>query len=78
MTPQELRDFEEMFATNAWKRVVSDAQEALRERELAALSARTWEQVVFYKGEAAQLGVIISLENAVLLQATHEFESDDE
>jgi hypothetical protein len=76
MTAQELRDFEEMFATNAWKRMMSDAEEALRERELGALAAQTWEQVCFFKGEAAQLHILLSLETAIRLAAANSF--DDE
>lgn len=65
MTQDELRDFEELFATNGWRRLVADAEEALRQREQAALYAQSWDEVCFYRGEAAQLGVLVSLEAAV-------------
>jgi hypothetical protein len=75
---QELRDFEEMFATTAWRRMVKDAEEAIRNREAAALQAQTLEELYFYKGEAAQLAILVNLENGVRLVAAQSIEEDDE
>jgi hypothetical protein len=77
MDAQELRDFEEMFATTAWRRMVKDAEEAIRNREAAALRANNFEEVCYYKGEVAQLSVLISLETAVRLAAAQSAEDDE-
>lgn len=77
MEREELRNFEELFATVAWRRMVKDAEEAIRDREAAALNARNFEEVCFYKGEVAQLAVLVNLEAAVRLAAA-QFEEDDE
>jgi hypothetical protein len=78
MTEQEIRDFEELFATNAWRRMVDDAEDAIREREAAALNARSFEEVCFYRGEATQLSVLVSLEQAIALAKAALLEQDDE
>lgn len=77
MDRQELRDFEEMFATTAWRRMVKDAEEAIRNREASALNASTFEEVCFYKGEVAQLAILVNLENGVRLVAAQSEEDDD-
>lgn len=78
MDKQELRDFEEMFNTTAWRRMVKDAEEAIRNREAAALNASTFDEVCFYKGEVSQLAVIVNLETAVRLAAAQALEEEDE
>jgi hypothetical protein len=77
MNEQELRDFEELFATNAWRRMVKDAEDAIREREAAALGARSFEEVCFYRGEVAQLSVLVSLEQAIAMAKLARLEEDD-
>lgn len=78
MDAQELRDFEELFGTTAWRRMVKDAEEAIRNREAAALNANTFEEVCFYKGEVAQLAILVNLENGVRLVAAQSIDEDDE
>jgi hypothetical protein len=78
MTEQELRDFEELFATNAWQRMVKDAEDAIREREAAALRAQSFEEVCFYRGEVSQLSVIVSLEQAIAMAKLARLDEDDE
>lgn len=65
MDEQEIRDLEETFGTNGWRRIVSDAEAAIRDREAAALQARNFEEVCFLKGEAAQLYYIVNLQRAI-------------
>lgn len=77
MDEQFFNDFEEMFATAGWRRMVKDAEAAIRDREAAALQARTIDQVAFMRGEATQLSVIVSLEAAIaMLKAQHEEEDE--
>lgn len=77
MDTQELRDFEEMFATTAWRRMVKDAEEAIEARETAALNATSWDEVCYYKGEVAQLSILINLEQGVRLMAANVDEDDE-
>jgi len=78
MDPQEIRELEEMFATNGWRRLAADAEKAIEERSSRALGARSWEEVLFLQGEVAQLQIIVSLEAAVALQKSVLEEQDDE
>lgn len=78
MTDQDFRDFEELFATNAWRRMVSDAQDAIREREQYALNANSIEEVYFYRGEATQLAILVNLEQAIALAKAARLDEDDE
>jgi hypothetical protein len=77
MNEQDIREFEEMFATNAWRRIVKDAEEAIQHREALALQASSWEEVCFYRGEAAQLGTLVSLEQAVALMKLALLDEED-
>lgn len=67
MDEQEIRELEEMFATNGWRRLMKDAEENIVQREKAALGAPTIEVLRFMQGEAAQLASLISLPAAVAL-----------
>ena len=78
MDEQYFNDFNEMFATNGWRRMVKDAEAAIRDREAAALQARSIEQVAYMRGEATQLSVIVNLEAAMaLLKAQYEEDEDE-
>jgi hypothetical protein len=78
MDPNEIRDLEEMFATNGWRRIAADAEAAIAERGSRALGARSWDEVVFSQGEVAQLQVLVALEATVALQKRALEEQDDE
>jgi hypothetical protein len=79
MDDQFFNDFEEMFATNGWRRMVKDAESAIRDRESAALQAKNIEDVYFMRGEATQLSIIISLEQAMaMLKAQYEEDQEEE
>ena len=78
MTDQDFRDFEQLFATNAWRRMVKDAEEAIREREQFALQANSIEEVYFYRGEATQLAIIVNLEQGIALAKAARLDEDDE
>lgn len=78
MDPQEIRELEEMFATNGWRRIVADAEAAISERAQRALGARSWDEVIFLQGEVSQLQIVVALEAAVALQKRALEEQDDE
>jgi hypothetical protein len=63
---EEIRDLEDMFATDGWRRVIKDATEALREREINALyGSKSYEDIMYLRGEVAQLSALVSLPEQV-------------
>jgi len=77
LNEQDFRDFEELFATTAWRRIVKDAEDAVRERQEFALNARSYEEVCFYRGEVAQLATLINLEQAIALAKLARLEEEE-
>lgn len=67
MDQQYFDDLEELFRTPGWRRIVRDAEEAIREREAHALHAGSFDQVCFLRGEATQLATLVSLESTIAM-----------
>lgn len=65
MDQQYFNDLEELFRTQGWQRLVRDAEEAIRQREASALYARSYDEVCYLRGEAAQLATIVNLESSI-------------
>lgn len=68
MDQEEFRDWEQLFATNGWLRIVRDAEEAIELRKERLLAAKSIDEVRFIQGEVAQLSILVALETAVRMQ----------
>lgn len=77
MDNQYFQDLEELFGTAGWRRIVRDAEEAIRDREANALHARSYDEVCFLRGEATQLATLVSLE-ASIATLRAQLDRDDE
>lgn len=77
MDEQEIRELEETFSTLGWRRLVADAEAAIRDREAAALQARSFEEVCFLRGEAAQLFYLVNLERAIQMAKAQAEEEEE-
>ena len=61
-------DFDEMFATNGWKKLMEECKEEIYNRQASSLEAKTWDQVVENRGAAQMLNYLLSLETILDLQ----------
>lgn len=68
MDEVEFRDWEHLFGTNGWTRLVRDAAEAIELRKEKLLRASSIDEVRFIQGEVAQLSILVHLESAIRLQ----------
>ena len=79
MDIQELREWDELFSTKAWAKLVSQAQVELDNLASLALGgAKEYAEVTYLRGQATQLEALINLEDAILNLAKAEAEENEE
>lgn len=85
MTDRAREDFfeyadalEEVFGLRGWKLIVEEAENQIRINQMAALDAKSWEDVVRLQGETAQLVRIVTLADTIRALAANAREEEDE
>lgn len=71
MDKERIVELQKTFDTPGWKYIIQDAAEAFEFRKEMALNASTVEELFYFKGEANQIAILLSLEasTAMLLAA---------
>jgi hypothetical protein len=59
------RDYEELFATKGWKRMIREAEEMVQTLSDGAVYAPSWDHLCFTKGQVDQLTFLVNLEEVV-------------
>ena len=75
MEIQELREWDELFSTAGWKRLLDQAGTELENLQINALNGtKEYSDVTFLRGQAVQLYNLIHLEDTILNVAKAEAE----
>lgn len=67
MDQEAINDFEELFASKGWKRLLLDAESEIEALQLNALeNAKSFEEVCYMRGQSSQLLALLSLETMLM------------
>lgn len=76
---QYFDDLESLFGTAGWRIIVEEARKQIYQFQADALEAKSWEQVLYLRGQAEQLARLINLQDLTTsLRAQHETEDDED
>lgn len=74
-----LRSYDELFKTAGWKLILEECDEEIKALEVAALeSAKSFEEVCYYRGQAHQLMKLLTLENTLIQMVQVQQQEDEE
>lgn len=62
MDNEERKDFEDLFASNGWKRLIEQAELEIEGIKDALVGPIPYEQVQFFRGQIAQLQTFVHME----------------
>jgi hypothetical protein len=74
LSPEENRyydDFDDMFATAGWKRLIQEVKEEIFNLQADALDLPSWDRVKENKGRALQLAYMLGYENVLRNQKSN-------
>lgn len=80
LSPEQQREYDEyqeMFATPGWRRVMATAEQQIYELQADALEAKSWEEVCMLRGRASTLAELFNLESTMDAQYRMLNEEDD-
>lgn len=80
ITPEQQREFDEyqeMFATPGWRRLVNALDSQIYEHQASALEARNWETVCHLRGRAEAFAELSNFEDSIQLQFNQLKEAED-
>ena len=71
LTPEQQKEFDEyqeMFATPGWRRLVDTLEKQIYEHQAGALEVASWEKVCELRGRATAFAELTNLEDVLQLQ----------